>query len=269
MKKLSLFSVLFLSSQLNAYQIQSVKVVGDKAAEIQFVGNGNIPIPTYKVSEGVLELSFVGAQMSEANQGKLDLEAPHALIRRISVYSPEKDLVRARIVINGSSDNLKQRFNLARAENGISATLEYPQGDSATLSLLKEEQMPIANITTEGKKEARFPYLQTVLILFLLLTAGGTTFFFVKVLKKKGGLRGSRRHLIEQMGYISLGAKTGVSLIKVGREFVLVGITPTQINFLSNLPKLQEQYDEETHFERGVFREAMNEEVERIRTTNA
>jgi len=56
-----------------------------------------------------------------------------------------------------------------------------------------------------------------------------------------------------------------VSLLKVGTEFVLVGITPNQISMLSHLPKLQEQYAEETGFERGIFKEAVSEEVQRLR----
>lgn len=269
MKAISLFALCVFAANSHAYQIQSIKVVGEKKAEIQFLG-GAIPVPTYKIAEGVLELSFPGAELTEASQGKLDLESPHALIRRVSVFSPEKNLVKAKIVVNGTVENLKDRISLARIENGLGATLEFPQGESATLNLLKEEQLPIASLTAGTKKEgASFPYLQLVLVIVLLLTAGGTTFYFVKTLKGKGGLRGTRRYLIEQLGYVSLGAKTGVSLLKVGREFVLVGVTPNNVSMLSLLPKLQEQYDDETHFERGVFKEAMTEEVERIRTSNA
>lgn len=270
MNRLTLIFVGLLSTlNVFAYQIQSVKVVGDKNAEVQFTGNGQLPVPTYKVVEGALELSFPGGEISESAQGKLDLESPHALIRRISVYSPEKDLVRARIVVNGTNEDLKRRFSMSRIENGVSAVVEFPQGESATLNLLKEEQLPVPGLAKEIKKEGgKIPYLQVVLAFVLLGAAAVTTYFFVKALKSKTGIRGTRRYLIEQLGYVSLGNKTGVSLLKVGREFILVGVTPNQVSLLSALPKLQEQYDEESHFERGVFQEAISEEVSRLKTAN-
>ncbi|NDD05493.1 MAG: hypothetical protein EB078_11345 [Proteobacteria bacterium] len=90
-------------------------------------------------------------------------------------------------------------------------------------------------------------------------------FLVLRTVKNKVGLKGTRRYLIEQLGYHSLGAKSGVSLLRIGQEFVLVGVTPNSINIISHLPKLREQYEEETGFERGVFKQAIAEEVQRLK----
>ena len=57
------------------------------------------------------------------------------------------------------------------------------------------------------------------------------------------------------------GGKAGVSLIKVGSEFVLVGVSSHQVSFLSSLPKLESQYEDENRFERETFQAAVQQEV--------
>jgi len=262
--------ILFLGgiSAATNYQLSSVKVSGDSKAEILFTGTGSQPMPAIKVNENTLDLTFMGAELTEGAQGKLDIEAPHALIRRISVYVPEKDVVRARLVINGSAEGLKQRLTLARAAEGVKVSLDFPKGESATLNLLKEEQQPLSTALLDAKKKSpKTQPIQIFLIAAILLVAAAVTFLLVKAMKFKGGMRGTRKYLVEQLGYVSLGAKTGVSLIKVGREFVLIGVTPNQVTMLSSLPKLQEQYDDESQFERGAFQEAVAEEVQRLKST--
>jgi flagellar biogenesis protein FliO len=55
-----------------------------------------------------------------------------------------------------------------------------------------------------------------------------------------------------------------VSVLKIGNEFVLVGVTPTQVSLLSELPGLKATFDSERVLERGSFREAISEEVSRM-----
>ena len=263
-----LFSLISSFSFAANYLLSSVKVTGDKQAEILFVGSGSQPMPSVKVNENTLDFTFMGAELAENAQGKLDIESPHALIRRISVYAPEKDVVRARVIVNGSSEGLKQRTSVGRGAEGVSVNLEFPKNESATLNLLKEEQQPLATALLDSKKNVpKLQSFQIFLIGIILLVAGVVTYLFLKTIKNKGGIRGTRKYLIEQLGYVSLGAKTGVSLIKIGQEFVLVGVTPNQVTMLSTLPKLQEQYDDESQFERGAFQEAVAEEVQRLKST--
>jgi flagellar biogenesis protein FliO len=88
----------------------------------------------------------------------------------------------------------------------------------------------------------------------------------MKFLQKKGKLAGSRKYLIENLSYVPLGSnnKNAVCLIKVGSEFVLVGVSPQQVTFLSHLPKLESQYESESKFERNVFEEAIQEELNKM-----
>lgn len=269
MKKYLLLITVFLASLASAqFELNSVKVTGEKQAEFEFKGVGSIGSPVETIQDGIIELTLTGAQISDSLQGKLDLEAPHVLIRRVSVFSPEKNIVKAKIVVNGSTDNLKGRFTFTKSEGGLQARLEYPKGESAALQLFKEEQEPIKDIKPiAANGGSKTPYFQFVIALVVILCAGGSTYFGFKTLKKKGVIKsGTRKYLVEQMSYMSLGNKSGVSVLKIGREFVLVGVTPNQVSFLSSLPKLQDQYEDETRFERGAFREAVEEEAGRIRT---
>jgi len=130
---------------------------------------------------------------------------------------------------------------------------------------LREEQKPL-NTQTIGKTETKATshgYYIFVVCLVLVL-AGACTFFVIRFLRRNGGFRGSRKFLIEQLSYCPLGTKMGVALLKIGREFILVGVTPNQINILSNMPVLAEQYGEEAKYERDHFDKAVKEELSRI-----
>jgi flagellar biogenesis protein FliO len=138
--------------------------------------------------------------------------------------------------------------------------------DNTVKELLKEEQQPLIFSASEGKKKDSSPIMTT--ILFILFTAGASVggVFLMKFLQKKGKLAGSRKYLIENLSYVPLGSnnKNAVCLIKVGSEFVLVGVSPQQVTFLSHLPKLESQYESESKFERNVFEEAIQEELNKM-----
>ncbi|MFM8315766.1 MAG: flagellar biosynthetic protein FliO, partial [Deltaproteobacteria bacterium] len=77
-----------------------------------------------------------------------------------------------------------------------------------------------------------------------------------------GNWGGIRKYLVEQLSYVPIGGmKSGVALVKVGGDFVLLGVTPNQVTFLSSLPKLSEQYEEENQFEKNTFNEAIQEQL--------
>lgn len=247
-------------------EITGVEVTGEDKAVVSFQGTFNDQVPAWKVNDGNLEITFSGTHLGEPIKQKLDLESPHALVRRLSVYALDEQTTRAKVILNGSLEALRDRIHVGKDGGRLLFSIDYPKGQSAALNLLREEQKPLAAQSEKTVINSGKGYGLTLAILILtLLGAGAATFFFTKFLRKKGGVRGSRKFLIEQLGYCALGTKTGVSLLKVGNEFVLVGVTPGNVNFLSNLPRLQEQYDEEASFERGVFKESIAEEVRRLK----
>jgi len=250
--------LLLLPLSLLAAEIRSIKVGGDEEAQIVFTGGGQATASRF--SDNTIELTFPDSKLAEALQGKLDVDAPHTLVKRISLFDNGNKAVKAVIVVNGTSENLRNRISLNATPEGLKATLAYPKAESAALTLLKEEQEPLT--FTETKKESpKFPKMQFFLSLLIIVAAGVATFFFMRFLKSKGQWRGSRKYLIEQLGYCPLGAKAGVSVVKVGKEFVLVGVTPNQVTLLSTLPGLERQYEEESHLERGSFKEAVEEDL--------
>ena len=267
---MKLLLLALMTQPLWAYEIQNIKVSGDKEAFIHFEGLPADAVPSLKVNGNTIDISFQGANLNAKLEGKVDLESPHALIQRVSVYEATKQNVRSKIVLNGTTDDLANRVKFDESSGALKLKIAFPKGDHPALNLLQEEQKPVLTAPTVQKKEK--PLISTAqifMVVMVILLAGACSFFAVRFLKNKGSLRGTRKFLLEQLGYVSLGNKIGVSLIKVGNEFVLVGVTPGQVSLLSTLPKLEQKYAEESQFERGVFKEAFEEEYQRLKRSDA
>lgn len=145
-----------------------------------------------------------------------------------------------------------------------------PAQGSILNDYLKSEELPLKSAKASGQeKSGRWGLVQAVLGLAVIGCAAGATFLCVQFLKRRGNRTGSRKYLIEQLSYCPMGPKMGISLIKVGPELVLVGVTSSQISLLSSVPRLQESYLEESRYERGDFQEAVKEEMSRIRGASA
>lgn len=264
-----LILLILFSKVAFTYQISSISIGGEKGADIFFRASGSpVALPALTTHDNVIELSFSGAELAESLQEKVDLISPHPLIHRISSYPLDKGLVRSRVVMNGSVEGLRQRTVLVAESDGIRLSIGYPQSESSAINLLKAEQTPLKASLLPEKKVGRSSHLVSAGIFLACMAAFAIAgFFLLRALKMKGRARGTRKYLIEQLSYCPVGSKSGIALIKVGTEFVLVGITPHQISALTSLPKLQEQYAGESRFERGAFQEAFDQEFNRQKNT--
>lgn len=249
----------------SAYTISQVRVSGEKAADILFEGS-EMKLPVLRSQGNVLEASFPGAELSEALKEKKDITPNHPLIQRISIFPTEGNGVRARILVNGSTEGLTERAKLSPDPSGVRLQMSFPTGESTMLSVFQEEQLPLAVSENRGKAAAtgtRYAQGMAILCILLVSIVGGV--FLYRNLKKRGKIVGTRKYLIEQLSHCPLGNRTGVSLLKIGKEFVLVGITPHQVTFISALPKLQDQYESEATLERKDFRKVVEDEFKRIK----
>lgn len=249
-------------------RLLNVEADGEADARLVFRTDGAPKdVPKISIKDNVIELQFTAVALAEEGK-KIDVPTPHVLVNRVSVFEPEKGKVKARIVVNGSIDRLKDRVKLTRTDTGITLMLSPPEGENPTLSLLKEEQVPLAKEASGAvvpKGPGRWAEtLIPVLLLTLLLAAGAGGYQY---LRKKGKLGGTRKYLVEHVSYcpVGQGAKAGVSLIRVGPDFFLIGVTSGQVNLLSPMPQLGTQYKEETRLERESFQEAVETEVKRLR----
>ena len=135
-----------------------------------------------------------------------------------------------------------------------------------TQTAASEEELPLRLNLQKDKKESSFSSVKLFVSLFVLLSAaGGIGFVYFKRMNRPQARKGTRKYLIENMSYCSLTPKCGVSLVKVGEEFVLLGVTPDQVSFLSALPKLQAQYEQEALLERDVFKKVVQSEYDRVK----
>jgi flagellar biogenesis protein FliO len=142
-------------------------------------------------------------------------------------------------------------------------------------NFMSEEQLPISGAPSGLDSGAaalatptpRYHLRDLMLMCLVFICAGVVSALVVRFLKRTGKSRGTRKYLVEQLSFCPLGNKSGVSLLKIGGEFVLVGVTPQQVSLLSALPKLEAQYEDDAQLERSAFREAVHEELSRIHGT--
>lgn len=258
-----------ISNAVQAANLSTVSVSGSNEALISFVGSRDLAVPTMKVDDNVIELTFTDADVEGTLKQMSELNSPHVLIRRIGTFATGKN-VKSRIVLNGSVEDLGSRLHLTKENGVVNLTVNFPKGANATARLLGEEDKPIANLGESSKPIVASPSgVQFALVILVFLLAGAATYFFAKFLKRNGQIKGTRKFLIEQLSYCSIGPKTGVALLRVGSEFILVGVTPGQVTMLSSLQKLQEQYEGEAHLERKDFKLAVDEEFDRLKAARS
>jgi flagellar biogenesis protein FliO len=264
----TLLAVCFAVFGIQAFsaELLSVKTAGESSAEVSFHSDEALTaVPRLSFDDNRIELTFSNLKISPALQP--EALSPHALIQKISLSPVEGGSARVRIVVNGSIAKLRDRVRLQKNDKGVTLSLAYPVGSEATLKLLQEEQATLDPKKNESTQQrAGFGWFRWVLSIFLLAAAGVGTWAFVRFAKKKVGWRGSRKHLIETVAGTTLGdGKASVAILRVGGEFVMVGVTSQQVSFLSHLPKLQAQYEMENSLERDSFNEAISEELRRAR----
>jgi|Deesub1362A_J573_1020465.scaffolds.fasta_scaffold06939_4 flagellar biogenesis protein FliO len=62
--------------------------------------------------------------------------------------------------------------------------------------------------------------------------------------------------LLRTLGYLSLGPRRGIAIIKAGKEILLIGVTPTDIKLLKSM--------QEDHFDMDL--KTMKDNIEHIKT---
>lgn len=258
MQFLLTFAWMFFSWTCEGALITSIGVEGGDEARVNFELDSHLgELPSIDVSGNVVSLS-VRAKLSDNYQGKIDLDSPHSLIQRLSAYSIDGS-VKVKLVMKGEESNLRDRISLREEGSKLVLAIRYPlSGENSLLSFQNENKKieSVLSPKTPLNRNKIWLFGSLVVLITMLAMLGG-----LRVLKKRGGFRGSRKFLIEQLSYFPLGTKSGVSLLKIGSEFVLVGITPQQISFLSSLPTLEKEYLSQTKLEREVFKEALHQEV--------
>jgi len=254
-----------------ANELTDIRVGGDERAEITFYTNGNSKgLPSIRFENNTIEVTLKDMVLPKQFDGKIDLASPHTLINRLSAYAPRADLLRTRIVIKGSTEKLKERVTVSTVPEGIRLSIAYPAQVASTMELLKQEDALLIAPTVEKEKaESTNNTAQLFIAIMVILMAAVVTYFAVRFLRKKGHRGGSRKYLIEQMSYCALGTKSGVALLRVGNEFVLVGITPNQITQLSSMTNLQKRYEDESSFERDAFSDVVKQEFNKLKSANA
>lgn len=262
-----ILGILFLASFGLAYPIDSIRVSGESGAEIQLQApQAPDVLPLPQVQANAVEYFLPGATLHESFHGKLQLKSPHALLRELKATTDKKG-VTLRLELNGASEGVKERLQFRRDGQGFRLSLAFPRGEaSPALQMAKDEQLPV--LTTGTSAIARAPgfgWKQWMAVLFVIFAAGTFTFVWVKFMSGRARLGGSKKYLIESLAQCPMGPKSSVNLIRVGREFLLIGVTPGSVTLLSSLPALQAQYEDETKFERDSFKETVDQEIERLK----
>jgi len=266
MKKALFLALFFLSYLVVGYEVTDISVTENQKAQIEVRGSLGSELPDWKITNNTIDLVFSKTSLStKFGDKKIELSSPHVLLKSVTAISDGQS-VKMKLMLNGSLENLKERFQVIPSESGLLLSLDYPVKNASSLKMMQEEQAPIADLNKKAQKSegASYSAIITVISSFLVFTLV-LGLGFTRYMKRKGGLRGSRKYLVEQLSFVPMGPKSGVSLLRVGKEFILVGVTPQNISTLSHLPRLQQEYEEETGFERGVFKESVAEEIQKLR----
>ncbi len=267
-KHLICFLGFLYASGISAVALQTVEVSGDTSAQLSFLADGPLPTtPKMSVQENRIELLFPGVKLSGSLVKNSEVGSTHALVQKIQVVPDSVGDAKVKIIVNGSLDKLRDRVKLAKKDGSVQMTLAYASGSEATLKLLQEEQEALPT-QKAASPEVRggFGWLRLMLVLALFSLVGAGTWFGLKFAKRRVGWVGSRKHLIETLAQVPVGGgKASVAVLRVGTEFVMVGITGSNVSLLSTLPKLQEQYEEESLLDRESFREAIVQQTNRTR----
>jgi flagellar biogenesis protein FliO len=248
--------------------LKSIDVGGTEKAELKFVFEGSpAQNPSWQIRDNAVEVNFSGAEISETLAAQTDIQSPHALVSRVRLFPARDGSLKVRISINGSEQRLKERIQLKAGSGQALLSIDYPKANDPTLSLLKDEQQPVFAPTEAKKSEpGGMGWFRSIVLVLLLGGAGVGTYFGAKLMRKQAHRFGSRKYLIETIAYSPVGpaGKAGVGIVKVGGEFVLVGVTANHVSLLSQLPKLQSQYEDESKVERESFQEAVKEQVREL-----
>jgi flagellar biogenesis protein FliO len=259
--------VIFLTSIWLAWAgsalVSSVKIDGESEGVLHFHCTG-CESPAMSIRDNVVDLKWPSTALDSSYHGKFEVSHPHPLISRVSVFESGADL-KAVVLVKGTTENLSDRVRVKTVPDEIAISVAFANPNASALSLFqKAEDVPVnvgAQVVSAKTPGARSYALGVAL--GLLITALGT-FAIVRWMKLKGKQGGTRRFLIEKMAYLPLEGKSGVCLLKIGTELVLIGITGQSVSFLSSLPRLQEEYDSESRLERRAFKDAVEEEFKRI-----
>src|SRR5262249_20727002 len=125
---------------------------------------------------------------------------------------------------------------------------------------LSEDELTLPADRQGVRKQGTRSWMLVVLLAVLLVGIGG---LYLGLRRWKSGVKakGVRGHLVEQLSYHPVGVKSGIGLYKVGSKFFLIGISPSQISFLTRLQDLEKQYEEDASLEREAFRQAVGQEM--------
>jgi len=89
-------------------------------------------------------------------------------------------------------------------------------------------------------------------VLALVLGIMLVVFYFLKKFNFKGsGVLGNKRCL-EIVETLYVGPKRSIVLMKAGKEFVLLGVSPNQINFLTHIDPTENNTDKEKNLKNGL-----------------
>ncbi len=254
-----MLNILFILSTilLQAAELNQVRVGGESVATVDFLlAGGGSAVPTLTVlDENRLEITIPSMQLAGHFNGNYFQRAPHANIRSLELRNAEKGIVGELNLVGG---NAGKRFKLDKGRISIESSNE----SRSFLKMAQDEQSPfIGESLKKGSGVAASGSKIWFLlggVLFLALSGGILLYGW---LTKKRKVSGGRKYLIEQLSYTPYGPKTGVSLVKIGGEFMLIGITPHQISLITNLNGLKAQYEEERQYEREAFQEVVRSEV--------
>ena len=206
----------------------NIKVTGDKDAELLFEGVKLTKLPELRIKDDVLEFILPQMKLSASANGEANLVSPHPLIEKVTVKQLAEGIQVQ--VKSKKKEHLKERAKAFLASKGLRIKLS--------------EQKPIAKKAPVPKKMASGDvwgamgqeFEGMLFVGLILLAAAGGYFIYLRKKKSKGVSTNAKSDgVIESIAHCDLEAKPGVRVVRVGKEYLLLGITNQQISLLAVL----------------------------------
>ena len=260
------------SLNLFGYEIESVDLLKEKQTKMMFYlskdawEKGNYLPVSYSVDGQRMHLVFREASLSPFLSQHLSRQFSDPLVENITFETSNSE-IHATVQFASTVDAVwLSQLVQKRNKDGIFFPLKYQSPSEQ--KRLEAEGVPLQFDKIDKPNVSLFRPTNFFALLLAVMMAAVCTFLFIKLTQRSkvmSKMRGSRKYLIEHLSTYQLSPKSSVSLLKIGEEFVLIGVTPSQVNHLSSLPMLEKIYHEENRFERETFKEAVSQEANALR----
>lgn len=257
---------LYAAENSKSVEITSIKITGEpEFAKIILEMTAHPKFNLESKSRSV-ELSLHGAKLTDTFENIVALKDPHPLVKRITAHRTREDVLLKVLLKNPLLDSQKGAV-VETTSSGLTLWLNHPNPPINPPSVARAAQEPTTLASSENTNRSENTEADVVesqikiskikpetqnsegigimgwigLSVLIVLVVGGVLFFLSTRSRiseesfsslENGSMNGK---LIERVAFCSLGYRVGVCVLKINKDYLLVGTTPQSVNLIATL----------------------------------